>query len=201
MADVDPDCQANFMAILEKALAHGVTHFETAYGYGCSELQYGAALRELLKVGPPHSAGLRVEVLSRGSLDAGSVPLTAGCGAMQRHPRESLIIQSKVAPAADPKEFRATLDKTLATLDVGYLDLFTFHGINDERQLLWTLPRAGMLLNPGEGGCMEVAKEYQAVRSAPAQPPLLNCCGLATFPPSCGHSRLRHSSSAHGLYI
>lgn len=123
--DVDPECQANFVAILERALELGINHFETARAYGCSELQYGAALRELL----------------RGPTSSGAV-----------YKREDLIIQSKVAPAATAEEFRETLDKTLATLDVEYLDLFAFHGINQARHLNWTLR---------EGGCMEVAREYQ----------------------------------------
>ena len=41
MSSVDPECQSNFVAILERALELGINHFETARGYGCSELQYG----------------------------------------------------------------------------------------------------------------------------------------------------------------
>ena len=47
MSSVDPDCQSNFVAILERALELGINHFETARGYGCSELQYGDALKEV----------------------------------------------------------------------------------------------------------------------------------------------------------
>jgi|EP01049_Picozoa_sp_SAG25_P007392 predicted aldo/keto reductase-like oxidoreductase len=112
MSDVDPECQANFVTILESAVSHGINHFETARGYGCSELQYGAALRELLASG---------------------------------HQRSELIIQSKVAPFATQAEFRKTLDTTLSTLGVDYLDLFTFHGLNNERQLRWTLRKGGCM--------------------------------------------------------
>ena len=51
MSEVDPDCQDNFVAILRRALSHGINHFETARGYGCSELQYGDALRQLFESG------------------------------------------------------------------------------------------------------------------------------------------------------
>ena len=40
-----------FVAILERALELGINHFETARGYGCSELQYGEAIKELYAAG------------------------------------------------------------------------------------------------------------------------------------------------------
>lgn len=43
-------------------------------------------------------------------------------------------------------------DLSLSLLGVEYVDLFGFHGINTEQKLEWTMR---------DGGCMEVAKEYQ----------------------------------------
>lgn len=51
MSQVDEACQTNFVDILERALELGVNHFETARGYGCSELQYGDALKQLFARG------------------------------------------------------------------------------------------------------------------------------------------------------
>lgn len=51
MADVSAECQDNVLAIVRRCLALGITHFETARGYGCSELQYGAALRTVIESG------------------------------------------------------------------------------------------------------------------------------------------------------
>merc|ERR1712194_733338 len=48
---VSDECQDNLIAIIRKCLAHGVTHFETAQGYGSSEVQFGAALRHLIETG------------------------------------------------------------------------------------------------------------------------------------------------------
>ena len=48
---MDEECQNNFVKILERALELGVNHFETARGYGCSELQYGDALKQLFARG------------------------------------------------------------------------------------------------------------------------------------------------------
>ena len=51
MSQVDEACQTNFVNILKRALELGVNHFETARGYGCSELQYGHALKLLFAGG------------------------------------------------------------------------------------------------------------------------------------------------------
>jgi uncharacterized protein len=38
MEDVTAECQANFEAIVDRAMELGINHFETARGYGCSEV-------------------------------------------------------------------------------------------------------------------------------------------------------------------
>ena len=51
MSQIDPICHQNFVAIIRRAVKLGINHFETARSYGCSELQYGLALRHLLGTG------------------------------------------------------------------------------------------------------------------------------------------------------
>ena len=51
MEQVDAECQANLVAIIRAALAKGINHFETAQGYGCSELQFGNAFKEVMQRG------------------------------------------------------------------------------------------------------------------------------------------------------
>lgn len=41
----------------------------------------------------------------------------------------------QVRPFADPAEFRETLETSLQNLDLEYIDLFGFHGINREEHL------------------------------------------------------------------
>jgi predicted aldo/keto reductase-like oxidoreductase len=67
-------------------------------------------------------------------------------------PREQLIVQTKVAPTADPREFRKTFERSLAYLQLDYVDLFSIHGINTAELLDWTIR---------EGGCLEVAQQLQ----------------------------------------
>lgn len=71
---------------------------------------------------------------------------------LPRLPREKLIIQTKVAPCADPKEFLATFEKSLAYLQLEYVDLLSFHGINNQELLNQTVLRTG---------CMKIARQLQ----------------------------------------
>ncbi len=68
-------------------------------------------------------------------------------------PREQLIVQTKVAPSADPKEFRLTFEQSLANLKLDYVDLLALHGINTPSLLHDSIR---------PGGCMEVARQLQA---------------------------------------
>lgn len=73
--------------------------------------------------------------------------------ALRRYPRDSFILQSKVAPTADPKQFEANLEQTFERLQVNTLDLFGFHGVNNREVFNW-------MMRPG--GCLEVAERFRA---------------------------------------
>jgi uncharacterized protein len=67
--------------------------------------------------------------------------------------RQDFIFQTKVAPVADPQEFRKTFELCLSRLNLEYVDLLGIHGINNDELAEQTL-RAG--------GCWEVAKQLQS---------------------------------------
>ncbi len=67
-------------------------------------------------------------------------------------PREKLIVQTKVGPTADPREFRETFATSMRYLKLDHVDLFTLHGINNAELLDWTLR---------PGGCLDAAREFQ----------------------------------------
>lgn len=46
-------------------------------------------------------------------------------------PRDELIIQTKVGPMDDLQKFTDTFEESMRLLNMDYLDLFAFHGIND----------------------------------------------------------------------
>jgi predicted aldo/keto reductase-like oxidoreductase len=91
--------------------------------------------------------------------------------------REELIIQTKIG-TANPKDFRRNLDQAFKLLQVEYLDLFSFHGVNLPYQydLIFNNPN-------GEENLIDIVKEYQEkglIRhigfSTHAQPELIRKC-------------------------
>ena len=67
-------------------------------------------------------------------------------------PRERLIVQTKVAPQADAREFLKTFDQSMKYLRLDYVDLLALHGINLREHLEWALR---------PGGCLEAARRLQ----------------------------------------
>ena len=70
--------------------------------------------------------------------------------------REDLIIQTKIN-AMNPKLFRETIEKSFAMLQVDYIDLFSFHGLNLQYHydLIFNNPSGGENL-------MDIVNEYKA---------------------------------------
>ena len=71
---------------------------------------------------------------------------------LPRLPRDRMIVQTKVSPRADTKEFLSTFDQSMNNLRLDYVDFFGIHGINNDELLDFTLRR---------GGCLEVARQLQ----------------------------------------
>ncbi|MBD1881582.1 aldo/keto reductase [Coleofasciculus sp. FACHB-T130] len=67
-------------------------------------------------------------------------------------PREKLIVQTKIGPKADAKEFRQEFEKSLAYLKLDYVDLLSLHGVNTDELLHDSIK---------QGGCLEVARQLQ----------------------------------------
>ncbi|MEB3338119.1 MAG: aldo/keto reductase [Leptolyngbyaceae bacterium] len=67
--------------------------------------------------------------------------------------RDKLIVQTKVSPCDDPQNFLQTFEKSLAYLQLDYVDLLGLHGINTPELL-------DQSIRPG--GCLAVAQQLQA---------------------------------------
>ncbi len=113
--DVPPDNQSNLEATIRRAIALGITHIETARGYGSSEMQLGQILPTL--------------------------------------PRDRIIVQTKVEPTPDPKVFLETFEKSLAYLQLDYVDFLGIHGMNNQDLYENTFK---------SGGCLEIAQQLRA---------------------------------------
>lgn len=90
---VPEDRQRDLEACIRKAMDLGITHIETARGYGTSEYQLGKILPQL--------------------------------------PRDQILIQTKVGPMSDVKKFIDTFEQSMSLLQLDYIDIFSFHGINN----------------------------------------------------------------------
>ncbi len=71
---------------------------------------------------------------------------------LPKFPREQLIIQTKVSPSQDPKEFRRKFHQSLAFLQLDYVDLLGIHGINNLETFNWAIR---------PGGCLDEARKFQ----------------------------------------
>jgi predicted aldo/keto reductase-like oxidoreductase len=67
-------------------------------------------------------------------------------------PREQLVVQTKVAPTADPDEFVRDFEDSMRRLQLEYVDLLGLHGVNDAKVLEWSIR---------DGGCLERAEELR----------------------------------------
>ena len=71
---------------------------------------------------------------------------------LPRIPREQFIMQTKVGPNKNPREFRRRFNKSLRFLGLEYVDLLGIHGINNQETFDNTLR---------SGGCLDVARQLQ----------------------------------------
>ena len=62
---------------------------------------------------------------------------------LKQFPREKLIVQTKVAPFANPKEFLNIFNTSMDFLQLEYVDLLSLHGINNRQLLDWSLAPNG----------------------------------------------------------
>src|SRR5271170_3607827 len=67
-------------------------------------------------------------------------------------PREKIIVQTKVAPKGDAKEFLNIFETSMSYLRLDHVDLLSLHGINNRELLQWSLQK---------NGCVAAARRLQ----------------------------------------
>ncbi|MEM1221622.1 MAG: aldo/keto reductase [Verrucomicrobiota bacterium] len=130
--------------------------------FSCGGMRYQQSWNDIAPADVPKANQENLEATIRRSLEVGinHIETARGYGSSEMQlgwilpklPRDEMIIQTKVAPTADPKEFESVLEQSLSLLQLDHVDLLGIHGINNEELLDWTVR---------EGGCMEVARRYQ----------------------------------------
>lgn len=68
---------------------------------------------------------------------------------LPRLPRGEIIVQTKVGPSKDVNKFVATFEHSMKLLHLDYIDIFSFHGVNDEETLDATMD------------CLETAQQWK----------------------------------------
>lgn len=67
--------------------------------------------------------------------------------------REQLIVQTKINPSDNAREFGGKFEQSLKNLQLDYVDLLAVHGINNHQTMQQSIR---------PGGCLDVARKFQA---------------------------------------
>lgn len=131
--------------------------------FSCGGMRYQYKWQDLPQWQIPGDNQRNLEATIRRSFDVGinHIETARGYGSSEMQlgiilpklPREKLIVQTKISPKPDPKEFRRQFHQSLKFLQLEYVDLLGLHGINDEETFQQSLrPR----------GCLDEARKLQA---------------------------------------
>jgi uncharacterized protein len=129
----------------------------------CGGMRFQHQWQDLPLKDIPADKQANLEATVRQALDLGinHIETARGYGSSERQlglvlpglPREEIIVQTKVAPLADARQFLADFHDSLNRLGLSYVDLLGIHGVNDHETLWWTLR---------PGGCLDAARELVA---------------------------------------
>lgn len=130
--------------------------------FSCGGMRYQHSWKDVPQWQIPRKNQENLEATIRRSIDVGinHIETARGYGTSEvqlgrilpRFNRDDLIVQTKVSPSANSKEFRKTFEQSLSNLKLDYVDLLGVHGINTDELLTWSIR---------PGGCMDVARELQ----------------------------------------
>ncbi|NEU74666.1 aldo/keto reductase [Hassallia byssoidea VB512170] len=131
--------------------------------FSCGGMRYQYKWQDVPQSEIPRNNQENLEATIRRSLEVGinHIETARGYGTSEvqlgkilpKFPRTKLIVQTKVNPEADAKEFERNLEKSLQNLRLDYIDLLGLHGINNRETL-------DECIRPG--GCLDVARKLQA---------------------------------------
>jgi len=130
--------------------------------FSCGGMRYHYQWQDIALNDVPHDNQQNLEAIIEQALAFGinHIETARGYGSSEmqlgqvlpKFDRKQLIIQTKIAPKDDPKEFRRQLNQSLQFLNLDYVDLLGIHGINTEELLEKTIR---------PGGCLEEIRKLQ----------------------------------------
>jgi uncharacterized protein len=129
----------------------------------CGGMRYQHSWQDVLPADIPQKNQENVEATIHRALEVGinHIETARGYGTSEvqlgkvlpNFERDQLIIQTKVSPKANPKDFLETVENSLNNLNLDTIDLLGLHGINNAETLAHSIR---------PGGCVDMAKQLQA---------------------------------------
>jgi predicted aldo/keto reductase-like oxidoreductase len=130
--------------------------------FSCGGMRYQQKWQDipLSEVTPENQANLEATIRRSVELGINHIETARGYGSSERQlgeilpkfPRESLIVQTKVAPDDDPAKFTANFEESLVRLKLDRVDLLAIHGVNNRQTLDQSIRK---------GGCLDAARKIQ----------------------------------------
>ena len=131
--------------------------------FSCGGMRYQYKWQDVPGWQIPQENQRNLEATIRRSLDVGinHIETARGYGTSElqlgrilpKLPRDKLIVQTKIGPRADVKEFRQMFNQSLTLLKLDSVDLLAIHGINTEERLHESVR---------PGGCVDEARKLQS---------------------------------------
>lgn len=130
--------------------------------FSCGGMRYQESWEDVGwdKITAENQAGVEATIHRAFELGINHIETARGYGSSERQlgrilpqfPREKLIVQTKVAPQDSEEKFRELFDLSLERLQLDYVDLFSFHGLN-------TAELVDRVVQPG--GLLPIARQWQ----------------------------------------
>jgi uncharacterized protein len=130
------------------------------FSCGGMRYQHGWQDAPLDKIPPDNQANLEATIRKAVDVGINHIETARGYGSSERQlglilptfPRDQLIVQTKVGPKPDAAAFVADFEDSRQRLQLDYVDLLAFHGVNTHRDLWWVTR---------DGGCLQAARQLQ----------------------------------------
>ncbi|MEK6246994.1 MAG: aldo/keto reductase [Planctomycetales bacterium] len=123
--------------------------------FSCGGMRYQYKWEDVPLDDVPADNQTNLEATIRRSVELGiyHIETARGYGSSERQlglvlptlPRDKLIVQTKIAPHADPDEFVNQFNQSLDRMQLEYVDLLGLHGINNHEFLWWAIRPNGCL--------------------------------------------------------
>src|SRR3954463_8308187 len=117
--------------------------------FTCGGMRYQHKWQDvpLSEIPPDNQKNLEATILRALELGINHIETARGYGTSEMQlgrllpklPRAEMIVQTKVAPAENAKDFLNTFDRSMDYLGLEYVDLLALHGVNNRQFLKWAL--------------------------------------------------------------